>query len=459
MFSSLKSRLWLTYTLLIVLLLSSVGIGILLTLRNNPVLYRQPVTQLESVIDRTINLISRTPDIRDMKSVLFDQSHLTNTRLALFHADGTLEFDSEPPPGAQLQLSIPLIPSIPGEVRFVNDLRDRGWVYTVKPVNDKLFLMAAIKKPRLPLSLLLRDELFTPLVRAGMLAMLLAVALAIFLGNWVEAPLLKLAGQATAVTRGGAKPVSLEGPTEVKQLLGTFNDMVTKLNASQQSQRDFIANVSHELKTPLTSIQGFAQAILDQVNVSEEETQQSAKIILNEAQRMNRLVMDLLTLARLDAGNTGSRKGDVDLAAVLHNVLERLTPQAQQAAVTLVDQINPVPGIQADVESLSQVFANLIDNAIKFSSRGGKVTVSCRAKGGEIEVHVVDSGVGIAKQDQARIFERFYQIDKSRRGGVKRGVGLGLAIANQLITSMGGSIAVQSDQGAGSDFMVKLPIV
>ncbi len=222
MFSTLKSRLWLTYTLLIVLLLAAVGIGVLLTLRNNPMLYRQPVMQLESVINKTISMISGNIDSPYLKSVLSDQSHLTQTRLILYHADGTLEFDSEPQPGVRLAPPTPLISSTQGEVRFVDDLRRRDWVYTIKPINEKLFLMAAIKKPRLPLSLLLRDELFTPLVRAGVLAMLLAVALAIILGNWVEAPLLKLASQATAVTWGGARPIPLEGPAEVKQLFGYF---------------------------------------------------------------------------------------------------------------------------------------------------------------------------------------------------------------------------------------------
>ncbi len=235
--------------------------------------------------------------------------------------------------------------------------------------------------------------------------------------------------------------------------------MVTKLNASQQSQRDFIANVSHELKTPLTSIQGFAQAILDQSAPPPEETRQSANVILDEAQRMNRLVMGLLTLARLDAGMTESRKETVDLAVVLRSVLERLAPQALHASVNLVDRIETVPGIQADAENLFQVFVNLIDNAIKYSNKGGNVTVSCQQAETEIEVHVIDSGAGLSRQDQARIFERFYQVDKSRRGGVKRGVGLGLAIASQFVKSMGGIITVKSEPGAGSDFMVKLPIV
>lgn len=251
MFTSLKSRLWLTYALMIALVLGAVGIGVLLSLRKSPLVYRQPLTQLEAVVNSTVSLINTNPNATGLKSILKSESLKTKTRLAIYQADGVLVFDSDTLPGDRLTLSAPLDASAPGEVRFTDDLKKRGWLYTLKPINDQLYLLAAGRLPRLPLLLILRDELFTPFVRAGLLAMLLAVALAIILGNWVEAPLLKLAQQAAAVTRGDAQPIPMEGPTEVRQLSGTFNEMVTKLDASQQSQRDFIANVSHELKTPL----------------------------------------------------------------------------------------------------------------------------------------------------------------------------------------------------------------
>jgi two-component system OmpR family sensor kinase len=458
MFNSLKSRFWLTYTVLIVILLVAVGIGVLLALRNNPQLYRQPLTELEMVARSTTILLSENHDPVKMKYVLNNESSKTNTRLILFRADGSLIFDSDPLPGARLAISTPFKSSSPGEVRFITDNRGRDWVYTVVSVDNQSYLLAATRQPRLPLILLLRDELYTPMVRAGLLGMLLSIALAMILGNWVEAPLIKLSRQVSAVTRGDAQPISLEGPAEVRQLIGSFNEMVTRLNASQQSQRDFIANVSHELKTPLTSIQGFSQAILDQTTTTPDETRQSARIILDEAQRMNKLVMGLLTLARLDAGMNEASSESVDLAVILRTVMERLTPQAQSFGITLVDEIEPVPEILADGENIKQVFVNLVDNDIKYSFNGGKVILKCRQQGPEVEVHIIDTGMGISKQDLARIFERFYQIDKSRRGGEKRGVGLGLAITGQLIHSMGGSVTVQSEPGAGSDFMVKLPI-
>ncbi len=125
----------------------------------------------------------------------------------------------------------------------------------------------------------------------------------------------------------------------------------------------------------------------------------------------------------------------------------------------ILDQdLDPVPEILADAENLTQVFVNLVDNAIKYSNRGGQVRVSLHQMDDLIEVHVRDNGRGIPLKDQARIFERFYQADKARSGGPKRGVGLGLSIASQLVKAMGGTISVESEPAGGCDFMVKLPV-
>jgi signal transduction histidine kinase len=234
--------------------------------------------------------------------------------------------------------------------------------------------------------------------------------------------------------------------------------MSQRVQASQQSQREFVANVSHELKTPLTSIQGFAQAVLDGAAQTPEALQQAAGVIYNEASRMNRLVMDLLSLARLEAGTADLQSAPVNMDLLLRGVVEKFTPQAQAAQVDLREDIHDVPGLIGDGDRLAQVFTNLVDNAIKFTPPGGQVTVTAQPEDGWVTVRVVDSGPGIAPEDQARIFERFYQVDKSRRGGTGRGVGLGLAIAQQIVLAHHGKIWVESQSGQGSCFMVKLPL-
>jgi signal transduction histidine kinase len=458
MFNSLKSRLWLTFSLIIILLLIAVGLGVLVTLRNNPLIYRQPLAQLEATLNTTSELNAGENE-RDFQIFLLKTvSERSGMRLALYTPDGKLVADSTTQPNNRIELTTPLADSAPGEVNFITDTRGRSWLYSIKQVNTRLFLLAASPKPRIPLALILKDDVFKPLIWAGIYAMLAAIALAILLGNWVEAPLQKLVDQSEAVSRGEAQPVPPEGPVEVRRLFAAFNSMVARLNASQQSQRDFIANVSHELKTPLTSIQGFAQAILDQETAPSKETGKSARIILDEAQRMHKMVLGLLTLARLDAGIASIKTDSVDLQSLLQNVLEKLTPQAKAAGIILDHNLDPVPEIRADAENLTQVFVNLVENGIKYSSRGDRVCITCHQAGKLIEIHVRDHGVGIPLKDQTRIFERFYQADKARRGGPKRGVGLGLSIASQLVKAMGGSISVESAPASGSDFMVKLPI-
>jgi signal transduction histidine kinase len=283
------------------------------------------------------------------------------------------------------------------------------------------------------------------------------------MGWWISNPLRKISAAAGSVAAGEAHPIPLEGPTEVKQLAGAFNEMAVRVQTGLQSQRDFVANVSHELKTPLTSIQGFAQAILDGTASTPEALQQAAGVISDEAGRMNRLVLDLLTLARLEGGTANLKRIPLDLAAILAGAAERLTPQAKAAQVTLQVEIQPLPELTGDEDRLAQVFTNLLDNAIKYTGVGGAVRLSAARLEDQVEVSVADNGPGLAPEDQARIFERFYQADKSRadksrRGGAGRGVGLGLAIAREIVAAHGGTIQVVSAPGKGSNFVVRLPI-
>jgi signal transduction histidine kinase len=213
------------------------------------------------------------------------------------------------------------------------------------------------------------------------------------------------------------------------------------------------------LKTPLTSIQGFAQAILDGAAQTPEALQQAASVIFNEAGRMHRLVMDLLVLARLEGGTADLQKAPVDLGLLLNNIIDKFKLQAEQANVRFNLQLGPLPTITGDGDRLSQVFTNLVDNAIKYSPAGGQVTIFAALAGADVLIQVRDSGTGISPEDQKRIFERFYQVDKSRRGGSGRGVGLGLAIAHQIVTAHHGRIWVDSAPGQGSTFSVSLPVM
>jgi two-component system sensor histidine kinase ResE len=246
---------------------------------------------------------------------------------------------------------------------------------------------------------------------------------------------------------------------EVQELAIAFNEMVTQVQTSQQIQKEFLANVSHELKTPLTSIQGFAQAMLDGTVEDSESRDHAAKVIYEETDRLGRLVEDLLDLARLDAGQIEFDRHPVDLSILLQSIIDRMSLSAAEKSVQLERHLDGLAPMIGDGDRLAQVFTNLLDNAIKHTPEGGTVRLHGETEAGWISIHVDDSGRGIPNEDLSHIFERFYQVDKARRGGKGRGVGLGLAISRQIVEAHGGRLVAQSAIGKGSRFTVQMPIV
>jgi signal transduction histidine kinase len=304
-----------------------------------------------------------------------------------------------------------------------------------------------------------RDNLLVPLVWAGLAALILSTLLALLLGRSVAKPLQRVAAAAEAISQGEAgtrAPVS--GPSEVQALARSFNSMADQVEAAQQSQRDLVANVSHELKTPLTSIQGFSQAILDGTASERAAVARAADIIHEETNRMRRMVDDLLVLARFDAGEVKMAREPLELGTLLRGCVEKLAPQAQKAGVALEVDVPEELCVTGDADQVAQVFANLIDNGIAHTSPGGRVTVAAGpvAQRHAIDATVTDTGKGIPSDELPRIFERFYRADKARRR--RGGAGLGLAIAKEIVVAHGGTITAESVVGLGSKFTVRLPI-
>ncbi|KXK52575.1 MAG: putative two-component histidine kinase [Chloroflexi bacterium OLB13] len=230
--------------------------------------------------------------------------------------------------------------------------------------------------------------------------------------------------------------------------------MTHEVQSTQQSQRDFLANVSHDLKTPLTSIQGYSQAIIDG---AVREPAVAAEVIYSEAGRLTRMVSELTDLARLQAGHVALHLDRIDLSSLVGALSQRLEVVAQKKQV----QLNVItPGrliVTVDGDRLAQVITNLISNAINFTPEGGHIDIGLRALDNGVEIAVRDSGIGIPAAELSRVFERFYQVDKAR--GPRRGTGLGLAIAKEIITAHGGRIHAESaGEGHGTTFVVWLPI-
>ncbi len=305
------------------------------------------------------------------------------------------------------------------------------------------------------------DFFLRPLLYAGIMAFLLAILLAAWLTGSVSRPLQHLAAAAGAIARGDYKQrVTPEGPDEVRGVAESFNRMAAQVDATQTAQRDLVANVSHDLKTPLTAIAGWSQALLDGAADTPEGRQRAAATIYNEAGRMTRMVNELLDLARIESGQLQLTLRSVDLSAVIADVHRGQVPRARARQIDLTIDAPPVPPVMGDPDRLAQVFTNLADNALTYTPSGGHVHLAVRAGDGFVDGIVTDDGPGIPAQELPRVFERFYQLDKSRvrADEGRRGSGLGLAIVKELVAAQGGTVHVSSEPGHGSTFVVRLPL-
>lgn len=230
---------------------------------------------------------------------------------------------------------------------------------------------------------------------------------------------------------------------------------VTQIHALERVRRDFVANLSHEMKTPLTAIRGFSETLLDGSLEGPPEQRRFLSIIRQHAIRMSHLTDDLLRLARIEAGKLEARPLPVQLAGIIDSVLESARLKAEER--TLMASVDEdAAQIETDPALLTEILENLVDNAIRYSAADGRVEIKTTFGNGELLIHVIDDGVGIPKAHLTRIFERFYRVDaaRSRKLG---GTGLGLAIARHMVEVLGGRIEVKSAPKKGSQFTVALP--
>lgn len=232
---------------------------------------------------------------------------------------------------------------------------------------------------------------------------------------------------------------------------------ITEQQKLEQIRREFVANVSHELRTPLTSIKSYAETLLEGAIDDKETAMHFLQVINNESERMTRLVRDLLVLSRLDYKQVEWKKTYFALGKLIEEVVEKLSliakNQDQSLNLTFTTEL---PKIYADRDRVEQVLTNIVSNAIKYTPQGGVISVFTGCIYSEIYIKVIDNGVGIPKADLSRIFERFYRVDKARSRELG-GTGLGLAIAKEIITAHDGDIIINSEQGMGTEVIIKLP--
>lgn len=294
------------------------------------------------------------------------------------------------------------------------------------------------------------------LIWAGVLAGALGIGLGGVLAYQIIGPVRKLRSAAAAIAAGDlSQRVRVTSPDEIGDLGSAFNHMATELERQEALRRNLVADVAHELRTPLSVVRGSLEAMLDGVHPMDEA---HVAPVYEETLLLQRLVDDLRLLSLADAGQLGLERRPVNVGDLVEGVLEAASAAAHEANVTLEHRVaRGLPQVMGDEQRLRQVFNNLIDNALRHTPHGGWIEMSVSEENGEIETVVMDTGPGIAPGDLAHVFERFYRGERSglRRSG---GTGLGLSISRKLVEAHGGRIWAESPPGEGARFIVRLPV-
>jgi len=431
--TSLRARLLQAVGLTVVLCIGlTIAVGLVLTLRAvDDATLKDVEHQAALIAARERSAVSAYTDLEPMKS-LFAQQH----ERALPTADVT--FLPEP---AQVRL----LRGRPASGSVTVD--GRAYFFAAEPrIQGKFFVLL---RPKSVTKSQWRPFAYGLLI-AALAGSALAAVVAFLLARRIARPVRRVAGAARSLASGThPDPVPVEGPAELATLATAFNELAAQLARAREAERNFLLSVSHELKTPLTAIRGYAEALED----GAVDPREAAATLSLEAARLERLVGDLLDLARMNRTDFSVHPSEIDLAEVAEDAVQRYQPQAGAFGVSLAAVSDgPAPAL-ADADRVLQVVSNLVENALRLTPPGGEVRVV--AAPGMLRVE--DTGPGLEDDDRSRAFERFYLHE---RYGRERpvGTGLGLAIVKELTEAMGGTVSVESEPGRRTAFTVRLGV-
>ncbi len=461
---SLRTRLILSYVLIIVICLGIAGVSLSVVLQN----YRDRVamTQLDAmtrpIYVQVRDLLRGQTTLLDVWTSVQQQAQDNNAYILFIDDRGNLLRQASPVPSAQTLSAPDGFPhgiSQPAHGIFTTSTGQK-FIYSAYPLGKAMDMLLprtqtlVLCQPRGTVATILAG-IINPFIWAGVIALLASMILAIFMARSVYRPIQSLSKAAGDIAQGKYdEAIPVTGTGEIKGLALSFNEMAARVKESQQHLRHFVADVSHQLKSPLTSIQGFAQAMLDGTASDEATRQKATRIIVDESKRMIKQVNELLELSRMQAGQVKMSREAVDVREMLLRCQEIFALRLEEKKISVQNQIGPLPVITGDADRIEDVFSNLLDNAIKNTPLQGEIQIAGHSlEDKAVEVTISDSGPGIPPEQIPHVFERFQQ-----SGGMRSGFGLGLAIAREIVLAHRGEIKVSSSPGEGATFSVTLPV-
>lgn len=326
-------------------------------------------------------------------------------------------------------------------------------IYSGDELIGGIFVMASIEDLYQSLDLIRKS-----IILAGVGAVFLALGLTFILSRKLSSPLIEMEKATRRIATGELDTrISNESKDEIGSLAAAINDLAIELHRYRSNRQEFLANISHELQTPITYLEGYSSALENELYRNEEEKKQYLQIIQQEASRMSTLVKDLFDLSKMEEGKIALVFEEVDLVEVVENAMLKTKMKAQEKGLQLnFTHSHDLPSIEADGLRMEQILINIIENAIRYTE-SGTVKVKLSNNLDTIKVQIEDSGIGIPQEDIPFLFERFYRVEKSRSREFG-GTGLGLAIVKQLVELQGGTISVESQIGKGTCFELKFPV-
>jgi signal transduction histidine kinase len=473
MFRSLRTKLAIAFGLITLLSIVSVGVGSLFLLRDR---------EIKAATQRTGDLLP--PEAKEVGSLarmgatqeqiagyLRLSAQQLNVRFILLNSDSQILLDTAGKlsgqftantagkSGRNLPNSYHVTGYQEGPTRYILYTQPSGalayqGLRTLVPTNYNVLMLVPEKSITSAWT-----DLAPRLMIAGSIALIASLAVALLVARSISRPLVGITGASEAMAHGNYQQrIPVVGRDEVARLARSFNGMAAQVSRSDRMMRDLLANVAHELKTPLTSIQGFSQALADGSLHSTDEYSSAARIIIEESERMRRLVNDLLYLSQIESGQIPLEVQTVPVSTLMSDTAERVQwLLAGDDRRLVVEPAGALPPVRVDPLRMEQVLANLLDNAIRYTPAGGEISMSATAAGtNRIRIDVHNTGSFIPPEEIDRIFERFYQVDRSRKRNGRNG-GLGLAIAREIVSAHGGEISASSDPQSGTTFSVAMP--